>query len=351
MLGFADCLERKLSIPGISVTRLAPSPRLGKATVGPRYRKWLAYADKYILFPKVIRKAKRDADVVHILDHGNAMYVRHVADMPHLITCHDLLALRAAEGDIPGWEVGATGRKYQSLIKSGLQKASMIAAVSDATRQDVMRKLMVSEENVALVYNGQYQVLEASAPATLAEFRSAYGLNGAYYVHVGNDSPYKNRLGLIEIYKELLALLGDQCPNLVLAGKPPDSRSKRAICGLPQDKVKLFPFPELGDLARLYQSATALIFPSTYEGFGLPILEAMSLSCPVYTSDRAPMTEVGGNAAVYFPPDRPLEAARTIAGSQNYEHMRQEGLVQASRFGTEQMIDGYVQLYHHCRNR
>ncbi|MBC8065067.1 MAG: glycosyltransferase family 4 protein [Chlorobia bacterium] len=333
------------------MTRLAPVIWLGKSKAGPKARKWLAYADKYILFPKVIRRAKRDADVVHILDHGNAMYVPHVADVPHLITCHDLLALRAAEGDIPGWDVGATGRKYQSLIKSGLQKAFSIAAVSEATKQDTIRVLGVPEEKVVLVYNGQYQVLQASGAEKLDEFRSAYGLHGAYYLHVGNDSPYKNRLGLIDIYKELLAQLGDQCPNLVLAGKLPDSRTTIAISGLPKDKVKLVPFPEPGDLARLYQSATALIFPSTFEGFGLPILEAMSLSCPVYTSDRAPMTEVGGNAAVYFPPDNPREAVSRISCSQNYQQMRQEGLVQASKFSTEQMINGYVQLYQHCRNR
>jgi glycosyltransferase involved in cell wall biosynthesis len=100
------------------------------------------------------------------------------------------------------------------------------------------------------------------------------------------------------------------------------------------------------DLGALYSSAVASLFPSLQEGFGWPIVEAQACGCPVFTSNRAPMTEVGGNAAVYFDPTQITSAADTIIQHlPRVQEMRQAGLENAKRFRTEAMIAGYVALY------
>ena len=98
-------------------------------------------------------------------------------------------------------------------------------------------------------------------------------------------------------------------------------------------------------LRALYSRAAALVFPSLYEGFGLPIIEAQACGCPVFTSNRAPMTEVGGEAACYFDPARPEDAARVVAERlarpEAMGAMRAAGLENVQRFTLEKMLDGY----------
>lgn len=345
MLGFADCLEREYRARGLRAWRIAPTPRLGRASAPPKLRKWLAYADKYLLFPRFLKKAAARCDLVHILDHGNAMYVRHVADRPHVVTCHDLLAIRASIGEIPGWTIGGSGRKYQSMILAGLRQARHIAAVSRATLEDVLRIVGKSENDVQLVYNGVYQPIE---PFPLPEARhivTTLGIVRPYLLVVGYDSPYKNRAGALEIHRQLGNVMGDSAPDLVVAGKsnPASGPSARI---LEDPRVRYVDAPGLPTLTALYQCAQGLLFPSWNEGFGLPILEAQLLECPVFTTNRAPMTEVGGNAACYFDPETPVEAARTIADRLPHsQSMKEEGLLNAKRFSTNAMIANYVSLY------
>jgi glycosyltransferase involved in cell wall biosynthesis len=96
----------------------------------------------------------------------------------------------------------------------------------------------------------------------------------------------------------------------------------------------------------LYSHAAGLIFPSLQEGFGWPILEAQACGCPVFTSNRAPMTEVGGDAAVYFDPTNPQAAAQVIAAAMNRRNeIKMLGLRNVSRFSAEAMLDGYLASY------
>ena len=346
MLGFGECLTRELPKLGIEPSVISPVARLGKLGKSAKSRKWLAYADKYLLFPKSLRKAAANSDVIHVLDHGNAMYTSQLPPDSHLITCHDLLAMRAAGGEIDGWHVGPSGRKYQELIKKGLKKSNLIACVSQATLEDVSRVLNRAPERIRLIYNGQYQVLPTSSPEELSALRKTLELPSKFLLHVGGDSVYKNRQGLLEIYQQLHKLLVDQCPSLILAGRPLPEGSLSQIERDAPGKVRVIDSPDRDQLSSLYQMATALVFPSTHEGFGLPILEAQSLGCPVFTSNRSPMLEVGGEAAVYFDPLAPLEAAKTVAAQLgNLDQMKNLGLQQSSKFSTRAMVTGYAKLY------
>jgi hypothetical protein len=100
MLRFSELLESELGKCGHDVRVIRPAVRLGR--VGRRWHgvgKWLGYADKFLLFPARLRKACAWADIVHVCDHSNSLYTRYLDRFPHIVTCHDLLAVRLAQGE------------------------------------------------------------------------------------------------------------------------------------------------------------------------------------------------------------------------------------------------------------
>ncbi len=347
MLGFGHCLNREFCKLGISHSYLSPKALCSNLSNSVKAKKWLAYIDKYVLFPRTLRKAAIKSDIVHILDHGNSMYVPHVRHKTNVVTCHDMLAIRASQGEIPGWELGPTGLKYQSLILNGLKQSHHIASVSQATQIDVNRLTGLSSERLSTIYNGFYQEVKPLPLEQVQKKLASIQVEAPFFLHVGGDSPYKNRTGLIEIYLEMVKQ-EKNLPKLVLAGRLPNIKVKELISQAPSNQIQVVASPDTESLVALYQMASALIFPSTYEGFGLPIIEAQALSCPVFTSNRAPMTEVGGNAAVYFDPLKPMDAASIILNSLDQATaMKEAGLENIKRFSASLMAKNYIDLYKH----
>jgi glycosyltransferase involved in cell wall biosynthesis len=112
------------------------------------------------------------------------------------------------------------------------------------------------------------------------------------------------------------------------------------------DRVKELGSVSNEDLCALYSRAEGLLFPSLEEGFGWPVLEAQASGCPVFTSNRAPMTEVGGDAAVYIDPNNPVTAAEVINQHlDDLQGMRERGLVNAQKFSNLKMRDAYIEIY------
>ncbi len=369
MQGFVQSLASGLPSKGVEVTTLAPQTRLARrgANTHGGANKWLEYLDKYALFPPVLRRAARNADLVHIGDQGNAIYTRYVADRAHLLTCHDLLAIRASRGEPDLWSVGRSGKTYQKLIWKGVKRARNIACVSDATQSDLLRLLESDapaappnnpKRRIVRIYNGVYRTL---APIAATDERRALlaecGLSNPdtpFLVHVGGNQAYKNRLGALRIFAEMKreetkvsAPVNDL--RFVMAGKPFTEEMRRFVqtkklgdavveCVTPTDR----------QVQALYSAAVGLLFPSLYEGFGLPIIEAQFCDCPVFTTGRPPMNEAGGAAAVYFDPDKPAEAAQIVRTSlqpDKRKRMIASGRANVARFTNEEMVSHYVALY------
>lgn len=347
MLGFLACLEHQYKSANLNFTTVSPVARFSRYSITRHSQKWQAYIDKYLLFPRKLRKVAVQSDIVHILDHGNSMYVPHVRHKTNVVTCHDMLAIRASQGEIPGWELGPTGLKYQSLILSGLKQSHHIVSVSQATQIDVNRLTGLPSERLSTIYNGFYQEVKPLPLEQVQKKLANIQIEGPFFLHVGGDSPYKNRTGLIEIYLEMVKQ-EKNLPKLVLAGRLPNIKVKELISQAPSNQIQVVASPDTETLVALYQMASALIFPSTYEGFGLPIIEAQALSCPVFTSNRAPMTEVSGNAAVYFDPLKPMDAASIILNSLDQATaMKEAGLENIKRFSASLMAKNYIDLYKH----
>lgn len=353
---YAAMLDEGLRARGHEVRLLRPPARLlaGMPNAGTA-AKWAGYVDKFVLFRSALRAAAGEAEVVHLCDHSNAMYVPLIAGRPHVVTCHDLLAIRSARGHFPQNRVGATGRLFQRMITSGLQQAGSILCVSQKTRDDLERYLDVPASRLHLVPNAlpwPYRPLErGEAQPRLAEL--GIGAGDDYFLHVGGDHWYKNRPAVIAIFAELRRLPRYARSKLVMAGSALDARLRSAAArqGV-ADALLEAPGVSHEELQALYCGARALLFPSLEEGFGWPILEAQACGCPVATTARPPMSEVGGGAAILIDPeDAPAAADRIARALSEPGRIREEGLRNASAHSVSAMLDGCEAIYDEARRR
>lgn len=363
MRRFNDLIAAGLTARGHDVTQLAPRLRIARIAGTYRYRglpKYLGYLDKFALFPRQLREyiARTRPDVVHIVDHSNAVYASAAAAAPVLVTCHDLLQVRAALGEVPQQRVSAFGRRYQSWILESLGRVPRVACVSAKTREDVLRLTPLSPERISIVPNAlnhPYRPLEhAVARERVAELAAANRVDpsrlspgkGGFVLNVGGAHWYKNRPGLFSIYAELRRRIMPT-PTLVMVGPPLSSEEVAQVATLGLDE-HLIIFSRLTNdqLEGLYGLAEGLIFPSWEEGFGWPVAEAQACGCPVFASNRSPMTEVGGSAGVYFDPAQPADAARIIAAAWPARStQRARGLEEVQRWHPDAMFAGYEKIY------
>lgn len=356
MQRFAQLLFEELSKRSVRAELIRPEAVFGWLRPGGHgIGKWLGYMDKFMVFPSRLKRRLRQfqrGDVLHICDHSNAVYTGTARETPHLVTCHDLLAIRSALGEIAENRTGATGRVYQKMILQGLCRAQRVACVSKNTLADLQRLTPLLPSQVSLVYNGlNYPYRPMPRPEAMD--RVAKKLQAAperFILHVGGNQWYKNRAGVVAIYAELARVMTN-APDLVMAGKewPEPLRRQIAEAGL-ANRIFTAHGCDNEDLRALYSAAEALVFPSLMEGFGWPIIEAQACGCPVVTSNAPPMTEVGGEAAVYVNPRNAREFATVLRGilqesKKEHEVRRDKSLANAARFGTERMVNGYIEEY------
>lgn len=347
MLRFAALMQRELTARGHTVRLMQPEARLAKSTGG--LGKWLGYLDKLLLFPFALKRVLKDYDVVHICDHSNAFYTRDLADIPNVVTCHDVLAIRSALGEIPENKVSATGRRLQGMILNGLKSAQFVVCVSSISREEMLRvtgRPLESSEVVHLSLSYPYSPMPAEQALERLD-ALGYDARLPFFLHVGGPSWYKNRLGLLQIFHRLQQLPTPEPVRLLLVSSDvePEIRSYITASGL-DDKVTRLSGLSNEDLRAVYSLAEALIFPSVQEGFGWPILEAQASGCPVFATNREPMTEIGGTAAIYFDPADTGGAAEIIAAAMpNRSQIRARGLENLRRFSVQQMVDGYLHAY------
>src|SRR4051812_10491561 len=143
LLRFGRMMVEGLNAAGVEAELVAPQPFLGRFQLAGRFvAKWLGYIDKFVFFPRHLRKkaAQRPA-LIHICDHSNGMYTRWLrgTPIPVVVTCHDLLAVRGALGEETDCAASVTGKFLQRWVVRGLRRATVIACVSEATRSDVQR--------------------------------------------------------------------------------------------------------------------------------------------------------------------------------------------------------------------
>jgi glycosyltransferase involved in cell wall biosynthesis len=348
MLRYADLLREGLTEAGHDVTLAAPEQRL-KASGPSGIGKWIGYIDKFILSPRQLARAARRVDVVHVCDHSNAMYVPMKSSVPYVATCHDLLAVRGAMGEVADCPASPLGQHLQRAILRGLRRAHGVACVSAATMHDAKRLLDDYRGKLVLVPNSlnyPYRRLDAKV---IRERMGAAGLTdlGEYVLCVGSNQKRKNRECALHAIARIRSGWNGR---IVFAGAPLDEEL-RALASRLGVTDRIVEAPNVGNelLEALYNGALALLFPSRFEGFGWPMVEAQACGCPVICSDRMPMPEVSGGAAILCGPDDHAAFAQAILALSRNPQRRDElvraGYENAARFDRPTMIRQFVALY------
>jgi glycosyltransferase involved in cell wall biosynthesis len=260
-------------------------------------------------------------------------------DIPTIITVHDLKYLLFPR--LLGSRMKAV--YYSMIVKRGMHKAAHIIAVSESTKKDIMksgidsRVIKVIHEANTLEHD---EKIDSLPP----------GISGKpYFLFVGEDRPHKNIDRLISAHQKLGDLLGVRCPRLVIAG-PISRRLSRADSEIAEKSgVVLIGQVDNARLLKLYRNALALVYPSLYEGFGLPILEAMAAGIPVITSNCSAMAEVAKAAALLVDPrsiDQIKQAmSRMALDSGERNRLKRLGLKHVRRYSWDKAAMLTLQTY------
>jgi glycosyltransferase involved in cell wall biosynthesis len=355
MLRYAELLRSGLSSEGYAVELITPPVIVGELPFvkGP-LKKWFGYIDKYLFAPRYLRRKARQADIVHVCDHSNSMYLKCAGSKPALITCHDLLAIFSAQGRYRGVRIGFTGRMLQRWIASRLSHAKHIVCVSQKTLEDVQTLSPKVHAEMRVIHHSLNWNYSPAASAAVSAVMKKTGLaeNAEYFFHVGGNQWYKNRLGVMQIFTALRKFERFRNVKLVMAGKPwpPALRDYCSRMGLQSEMIECRTVSN-EELQALYSGAQALLFPSKEEGFGWPVLEAQACGCPVITSNRAPMTEIAGAGALFVDPENPEVAAQTVAEHfAELQSLRSAGFENLARFAQAIAIRKYQEVYQQMRD-
>lgn len=224
--------------------------------------------------------------------------------------------------------------------RAAVSRADHVICISENTRQDLLRIMDVDERKVSVTHLG-YELASCAVPERLP-------LPRPFLLYVGIRAGYKNFAGLLRAYAQSRELR--DCFDLVAFGGGnfrPDELSELERFGLSGLVRHVAGDDQL--LARHYATATAFVYPSLYEGFGIPPLEAMSYGCPVAASDRSSIPEVAGDAASYFNPEDPDSIRSTLeslAGNRELaEHFRARGTGRAALFSWDRCATETLRVY------
>jgi len=286
-----------------------------------------------------------DADVFHATDHL-LPYLRRTSSV---FTLHDLIPLERPAAHLP------LNRWYlQLMLPRFLRHADAIICVSQHTKNDAVRFFREIEPKIHVIPEGVNRNFRpVRDAAALAEVRARYDLPERFILFVGTIEPRKNLERLWEAYKVLRS--EGRTEKLVVVGRKgwlyQPTLARLAELGL--EGEVLFPgYVANGDLPAFYALATCFAFPSLYEGFGLPPLEAMACGCPVVSSNSSSLPEVCGDAAILVPPTdvSALTSAlrRLLDDAALRDDLRSRGLRQAARFTWDDAAQRTLEVYSTC---
>jgi glycosyltransferase involved in cell wall biosynthesis len=319
-------------------------PAAAGARAGRVAKAW----EKYVRYPSIVRR--RRADILHVVDHSYAHLVHFAQTRASVVTCHDLAAMR-------GWAQVSWWHKvlFRSWGFAGLRNADVVVADSEATRRDLTAYVGVRPGRVIVNYLavGEQFRPPADRSATRRRFGERFGmqLDGAtrLILHVGSVEPRKNIPTVLDVVGRLRGE-GVASLRLIRVGGAltPEQRVRATRAGLDGIMQELPPLSD-SELADVYGASDLLLFPSQWEGFGWPVLEAMACGLPVVCSDIPALRELGGPDVIYGPADdvRGLAtAARAVLTEDGLrERLCTAGLRRAAEFSWDAWGERMLAVY------
>lgn len=288
--------------------------------------RWYTLSEQ-ILMPWYIRRQK--LDLVHF-PHFN---VPLFTPVKFVVTIHDLILTKfptVRASTLSPWLYKFKNLAYKIVIKTAVRRAKGVIAVSEFTKRDIIKQFRVDPAKIRVTYEGVANLAKGRDSLFVSKLDDSdtllsYNIDKDFLLYVGNAYPHKNLDGLLEAFVELRKQKGGI--SLVLVGKEDFfyKRLKDIVKEKYPDLPVVFPgYVPDEKLEIFYQKALAYVFPSYYEGFGLPPLEAMAKGCPVISSNRSSMPEVLGEAAVFFDPADKKDMVDRIKEVVEDQELRQE---------------------------
>jgi glycosyltransferase involved in cell wall biosynthesis len=296
-----------------------------------------------LIFPWILQRAK--LDLVHF-PHFNAPLLYRGKS---IVTIHDLILSLYPGKSISSW---IRGYAYRLTLVSIVKRAAKIITVSTHTKKDLVELMQLDEGRVSVIHNGYDPLFSvAILPSEGIEIRKKYTLGDTPYIaYLGLIREHKNTARLVKAFKLLVD--SGYVGNLLLIGKEdmryPDVRDQVRELSL-QGRVLFLGHVDGPDRRVLLQESELYVMPSLYEGFGIPILEAMASGVPVVCSQSTSLPEVAGNAARYFHPLRPDDIARVMGEVLDSPELQKEmislGREQIKKFSWGKMAKQTLEEY------
>ncbi|MGE0129585.1 MAG: glycosyltransferase family 4 protein [Blastocatellales bacterium] len=287
---------------------------------------------------------RRPVDVLHV-QYTAPPFCR----VPVVATIHDLAFER-----MPETFTRRGSFQLKLTVRRTAKKAARIATVSEYSRQDLLGIYKLPPEKVVVTYNGieSHFTPQQASPNEAEQIRQRFGVSRDFLLAVGSLQPRKNLVRLIRAYSKLRSEREDFTPQLVIVGRKlwlTDGIFDEVNRQRWADDVILTGYVADEDLPALYRAARAFVYPSLFEGFGLPPLEAMACGTPVVTSGVSSLPEVTGDAALLIDPNDEQALANALIEILNNERLRVElrekGIAQAGKFTWRDAAEKTLRLY------
>ncbi len=303
-----------------------------------------------------IEKLIGDVDVFHASDWtqpptGRAKKITTVFDMVvyrYPQTSHDRTELRADNYSLAA-NIVATQKRRLSWVQ---KETDLVLTISEASKRDIADILQIPPEKIKVVYLAAGSEFKPQSPGEIKRVREKYRLDRNYILAVGTREPRKNLDRVVKAFKQLS--LKDTL--LAIAGKAGwGGRLNNPINQSANKQIKFLDYVPQGDLPALYGGAKVFVYPSLFEGFGVPVLEAMACGVPVITSNTGSLPEVGGSAAFYVSPEDVSDiAAKTFQvlhfNTSVYRSAREKGINQAKKFSWKKTAAETLSAYRRLAN-
>ena len=332
-----------------------------------QYKNFLPFAYSHLLISSFLAREKLD------LYHSPILHLPLSYFGPSVVTAHDL-AIYKYPRLFPKGQYLST----KVLVPQALKRAKKIIAVSKSTKKDLQDLFKISEKKIKVVHNGlDERFFNNTTKQEIKRIKNKYNILGDYVLFLGTLEPRKNVERLIEAFELLhLSLRGEnrrirhlaeeamsddtisqnsknQNLQLVIAGKKGwgvGKILKRISRSFRKKDIILTDYIEAEDLNTLLAGAKVFVFPSLYEGFGMPVTEAMSKGVPVITSKNAgSLEEISANAALFIDPYKPKEVAKTIkrilSDSRLAQELSEKGLARARNFSWDKCAQETLEVY------
>lgn len=348
LANFAPDNEYTLYVPDERKATLLSSLQGKFGQKSPQGSFWKRFRSLWRVWGMTADLANDGIEIYHGLSNELPLNIRKAKGMKTVVTIHDLIFLR-----YPECYPLVDRLIYNYKFRRACQQADCIIAVSECTKRDIVQLYHIAPEKIKVVYQGCDARFKKTVPAEQrAKVKEKYDLPGQYILYVGSIERRKNLLLLAKALTHL-----DASYRVIAVGKHTpyaDEVTKFLQTHGLTDRMRLIHGVPFGDLPALYQMATVFVYPSFYEGFGIPLLEALHSGVPAIGAHGSCLEEAGGPSSLYVSPTDDQALSKAIKSIYQDPELRErmvcEGRIYARRFEPDKIAESIVGIYKNLRS-